>query len=120
MRKVPEWIGATDDAAIPDRVKLRIWARENGRCHITGRAIMPGDKYQFEHIKSLALGGHHRETNIALALAAPHKLKTAKERGEQAHSDKIRKRHVGIKKPRTITGWKNFRGEPVRAPKRRD
>lgn len=119
MRQVPEWVGSSDDAPIPDRVKLRIWSREKGRCHLSGKVILPGDKYEFEHIVGLARGGQHREFNIALALSGPHKIKSADERRQQAKSDRIRKRHFGIKPLRSITGWKNFRGEPVRASRER-
>src|SRR3990167_10490639 len=119
MRSVPEWIGKTDNEKIPDRVKLRIWSRESGRCHLSDRKIMPGDRYEFSHFKGLAQGGDHRESNIGLALKAPHKIKTAEDRRQQAKSDRIIKRHRGIKKPRSITGWKNFRGEPIRVNRER-
>jgi 5-methylcytosine-specific restriction protein A len=32
MRSVPEWIGASDDQAIPARVKIRIFDRDAGKC----------------------------------------------------------------------------------------
>ncbi len=115
MREVPEWVGATDDAKIPDRVKLRIWQREGGKCSLTGRKIMPGDKYEFEHRIALCNGGRHAEFNIVLALAGkPHRDKTAKDVALRAKTDRIAKRHIGIKKPgrslshptlkRTMTG----------------
>jgi 5-methylcytosine-specific restriction enzyme A len=63
-RSIPEWIGKTPDSKIPPRVKLRIWERYEGRCHITKRK-----------------------------------------------TDRIRKRHLGIKKPRTITAWRRFNKE---------
>ena len=119
MRQVAEWVGSSDDAPIPDRVKLRIWSREQGRCHLSGKKILPGDKYEFEHIHALSLGGQHRESNIALALYGPHKIKSAEDRALQAKSDRIRKRHAGIKKPRRILGWRRFDGTPVRASRER-
>lgn len=96
MRSVPEWIAKHDDQKIPDRVKLRIWARCGGRCHLTGRKIMPGDARDFEHIVSLRNGGQHRESNIALALRAPHREKTAQEAADGAKADRIAKKHAGI------------------------
>lgn len=97
VRKNKEWIGATDDAKIPDRVKLRIWSREDGRCYLTGRQIRPGDKYEFEHVVALCNGGEHRESNIALALKEPHKAKTARDRSLKAKGDRVTKRHAGIR-----------------------
>lgn len=100
MRQVDEWCGATDDAKIPDRVKLRIWTREGGRCSLTGRKIMPGDAYEFEHRIALCNGGRHAEFNIVLVLAGKvHRAKTAQDVALRAKTDRIAKRHIGIKKP---------------------
>lgn len=112
MRATAEWVATHDDQKIPDRVKLRIWARCNGRCHITGKKIMPGEAYDFEHIKSLRNGGRHAEFNIALALKAPHREKTAAEAAAGAKADRIAKKHRGIWKPKSsmpgtkASGWK--------------
>lgn len=119
MRETKEWIGASDDAKIPDRIKLRIWVREQGRCYLTGAQIRPGDKYQFEHKVALCNGGQHRESNIFLALDDPHKDKTAEDRAQKERDDRIIKRHAGIKKPRTITRWRKFDGTPVNASRER-
>lgn len=104
MRAVDEWIGATADTKIPERVKLRIWEREGGRCYLTGQKIRPGDKYEFEHVIALALwtgeGHGNRESNLRLALKDAHKAKTRADRAEQAKSDRIRKRHLGISRPK--------------------
>jgi hypothetical protein len=98
---------------------LRIFERENGICHISGRKIRPGDKRELEHKKALALGGEHREANMAPALVKPHKAKTAIDRKIKAKNDRVRKRHLGIKKPRSIRAWRKFNGEPVFASRSR-
>lgn len=97
MRSVPEWIGATPDTPVPPRVKVRIWEREDGKCHITGRKIRPGEKWELEHKQALSLGGEHRESNLAPALVIPHRKKTAIDRRIKAKNDRVRKRHLGIK-----------------------
>lgn len=102
MRSLPPWIGKTDDSPIPPRVKLRIWERCGGLCHITGRKIMPWDKYEWEHIIALCNGGAHSEDNIAPALASAHKKKTKTDRSEKARIDKKRKKFLGIRKPSTF------------------
>jgi 5-methylcytosine-specific restriction protein A len=94
-RSVSEWTGSSPDAAIPMRVKLRIWERERGRCHITGKPIRPGDSFEYEHIKPLCLGGEHREMNIALALTEPHREKSAAEVSAKAKADRVRAKHIG-------------------------
>lgn len=97
MRSVPEWIGKTPDSPVPPRVKARIWEREEGKCHITGRKIRPGEKWELEHKLALSLGGEHRESNLAPALVIPHRAKTRIDRRIKAKNDRVRKRHIGIR-----------------------
>lgn len=96
MRSVPEWIGKTDDEKIPPRVRLRVFDRFGGACHLSGRKIKPGDKWDCDHVKALSLGGEHRESNLAPALAEAHKEKTKDDRRTQAKTDRMRKKHLGI------------------------
>lgn len=96
-RTVEEWIGKTDDAMPPPRVRLRIFRKHDGRCHITGRKIMPGDKWECDHIKALIHGGENRESNMAPALVAPHDEKSAEEMAVKAKTDAVAKKHIGIR-----------------------
>jgi len=108
-RSVPEWIGKTDDARLPPRVKLRILDRENFICHLTGVKIDPvRDQFDFEHRVSLILGGEHRESNIFPALRDPHRKKTAAEMKVKAKIAAVRKKHVGITKPTGNIPTKGF------------
>ena len=98
MRSVPEWIGKTDDTPVPDRVKLRVFEKYNGRCYLSGVKIRPGDRWDVEHILAISLGGENREGNLAPALVEPHKIKTKSDRRQKAKNDRVRKRHIGIRK----------------------
>jgi len=89
-RSVEEWIGRTPDSKIPDRVKLRIWRREEGRCYLTGAKIMPGDAFEYEHRKRIEDGGKNCESNIFLALSTQHKRKSAAERKRAKKADASR------------------------------
>lgn len=96
-RAVDLWVGKTPDAAIPPRVKLRIWNREGGRCSLTGRKIMPGEPFDYEHRIALCNGGRHAEDNIVLALRGKvHQAKTADDVAIKAKTDRIAKKHLGI------------------------
>lgn len=95
-RSVPEWVATHSDQAIPQRVRLRVFEREGGRCWITGRKIMPGDKWQLDHRLALINGGEHREANLFPVLDAPHKDKTAADLGVKAKTARIRAKHLGI------------------------
>jgi 5-methylcytosine-specific restriction enzyme A len=113
MRSVPEWIGRTPDSPIPPRVRLRIFERHGGRCHIAKRLIRAGEGWQCDHIVALINGGEHRESNLAPALIEPHKAKTAEDVAEKAVVYRKRAKHLGIRtKRRTIPGRK-FDGTPI-------
>jgi 5-methylcytosine-specific restriction protein A len=94
-RSVALWVGSSDDAAIPKAVKLRIWTREGGKCSLTGRKIMVGDAFDYEHRIPLSMGGRHAEDNIVLALREAHKLKSAEETTARAKADRIKLKHLG-------------------------
>lgn len=97
MRSIKEWIGKTDDAKVPDYVRLRVFDRHAGVCHISGRKIRAGETWELEHVIALCNGGEHRETNLAPALADPHKEKTKLDRKERSKTLRKRKKYLGIK-----------------------
>lgn len=119
MRSTAEWIGATDDSQIPARVRLRVFARHGGICHISGQRIRAADQWDVDHIIALANGGSHRETNLTPVLRDKHRAKTAADVAQKAKNDRVRKRHLGLKKPRTIRAWRRFDGTPVFAARQR-
>lgn len=96
-RSTEEWIGKTDDARVPPRVRQRVFDAHGGICHISGRKIAAGEAWELEHIVALILGGQHRESNLAPALSEPHKRKTAAEMKIKAKIAAVRKAHMGIK-----------------------
>lgn len=97
MRSTKEWIGKTDDAKVPDYVRLRVFDRADGVCHLSGRKIRAGEKWELEHVVAISNGGEHRESNLSPALADPHKEKTRLDRKEKATRDRKRKKFLGMK-----------------------
>ena len=96
MRSTEEWIGKTDDSAIPPRVKLRVHERANGRCQKCGADAFVGE---YDHIIPLIIGGENRENNLQKLCAACHKAKTKLDVKLKSKVARVRKRHLGIKKP---------------------
>jgi len=47
---------------------------------------------------------------LAPALKAPHREKTKADVAEKSLTARKRKKHLGIKKPRTMTRWRRFDG----------
>ena len=95
-RAVPEWIGKSDDSPIPPRVKLRIYQKAEGRCVKCGCEAWAGE---YDHAISLILGGQNRESNIQLLCVPCHKAKTKLDVKLKAKVARVRKRHLGIRKP---------------------
>jgi 5-methylcytosine-specific restriction protein A len=98
-RAVPEWSSDNPDAAIPARVRLRVFEAHGGKCALSGRKIMPGDVWQVDHRIPLALGGRHAESNLQPVLSSAHKVKTADDVRAKAKADRIRAKHLGLNPP---------------------
>ena len=96
MRSLPEWIGKNDDSAIPDRVKIRVHAKAEGCCAKCGVEALTG---QYDHAIPLILGGMNRESNIQFLCVPCHRSKTSLDVKLKAKVARVRKRHLGIKKP---------------------
>lgn len=101
MRAVPLWQGRNDDTMPPAAVRLRIIDRQNNCCALTGVEFRGGDKIEFDHIQPLWLGGSNSEGNLQAVLAAAHKRKTQAEATVRAKVASIRKRHLGLHKPKS-------------------
>lgn len=89
-RSVPLWVGSSPDAAIPRSVQLRIWAKHEGRCAISGRKLGPGEG-EIDHILPLGLGGRHAEDNLQVLSTEAHKAKT---RADMDVTVKVRRVHA--------------------------
>lgn len=124
-RAVPEWIGTSDDTPAPPRVRLRVFDRHGGICFLSGRKIMPGDKWELHHIKALILGGTNSEFNLAPVLADEHKKETARQMVAKAKIARTRAKHI-LPRPRSSLSHPTLRrtmsgqvvsratGEPIR------
>ena len=97
-RSIPEWIGKTDDSAIPPRVKLRIFQQFGGQCFKCTNMIVGKLLPAYDHIIPLIMGGANAEDNIQLLCTECHKVKTAVDVADKAESYRVRLKHVGIKR----------------------
>lgn len=112
-RSVPEWIGKSHDTPIPPRVRLRVFERHNGICHLSGRKIRPGEEWDCDHIIAIANGGGNRESNLAPAIRDKHREKTAEDVAEKATVYRKRAKHLGIKKKGSSIPYRKFDGTVV-------
>lgn len=108
-RSTEEWIAKHDDQAIPPRVRLRVFERHGGICHLSGRKIMPGEAWDCDHFIALINGGEHRESNLRPALQKYHRIKTAEDVREKAVTARKRMANLGIKPKRKSIQSAGFR-----------
>lgn len=94
-RAVPEWVGATPDTPVPPRVRVRVFEAYNGRCYLSGKKIMPGDKWEIEHKRAIINGGENRESNLAPALKDKHAEKTLDDLAEKSKVYRMKAKHLG-------------------------
>ncbi len=98
MSRTPdEWIGKTDDTPIPQRVRLRVFNRAGGRCHICGRKIAAGEYWECDHVIALCNDGENREDNLSPACCNCCRPKTARDVSEKSKVNKKRLKHLGIR-----------------------
>ena len=80
-------------------VRARVFRAYGGVCYLSKRKIGGADEWDLEHIRPLAMARPgetlNRESNLAPALKAPHREKTAREAGERAKADRIHAKHFG-------------------------
>ena len=112
-RALLEWIAKNDDQRVPDRVKLRVFLRFDGRCQCgCNRKIMSGEAWRLDHKLALILEGEHREGNFQPILVEHDKAKVRSEVREKSRTYKRRARHYGIRKAKhpmpgsRASGWK--------------
>lgn len=94
-RSLPEWIGASDDTAIPPRVRLRVFEAHGGVCYLSKRKIMPGEAWDCDHVIAIINGGENRESNLAPALKDKHREKTAADVDTKSKTYRMRAKHNG-------------------------
>lgn len=118
-RSVPEWIGATPNTPVPDRVRVRVFERYEGRCHACTRKIAAGESWVCDHFKALINGGENRERNLKpLCDWCDRNVKTPADVAEKSRTYKRKKRHLGLRRAKSpMRGWRRFDGSLVINPK---
>jgi 5-methylcytosine-specific restriction enzyme A len=106
-RTVKEWVGKTDDSMPPRACKLRIIARQDGKCAINGRPFTAKEKPEFD--------GKNRESNLQAIHAEPHKRKTATEAAVRAKVNANAAKRLGLRKSK----WKPMPGSKASKWKKR-
>lgn len=112
MRALPEWIGKTNDAAIPPRVQERVALRSERLCVKCTRETGPALRGECDHAIPLIIGGQHRESNLQWLCVECHSSKTKRDVKLKSKMAKSRQREQGIRKTKhpipgsRASGWR--------------
>jgi len=104
----------------PEKVKLAAWQSAKGRCEnaLCQIKLWPG-KHAYDHVIPCELGGEPTLVNCQVLCGPCHKAKTRNDHGDIGKARRRERKHIGIKKPRSIRGWRKFDGTPVYAGRQR-
>lgn len=97
-RPVKEWIGKTADAMPPQRIRDRIRELFDDRCFFSGIEFR-GKPFVLEHLVRIKDGqlAANREGNLRPVLTDAAIIKTAREKKDQAKSDRQKRKGAGTK-----------------------
>jgi|GEM_PF-1449740 len=100
-RELDEWVGATADSAIPDRVRLRVYDKAKQSCTICTRPLRAGEKWTLEHVIALInwlpteLMPHgNRESNLGVTCCNCLAPKNAADVAEKSDTYDKRRKHI--------------------------
>jgi 5-methylcytosine-specific restriction protein A len=101
------------------KTKALAFSRANKRCEDCGALLGPGNT-EYHHRIACELGGDNSLENCVCLCKTCHRLRTSTQDVPNIARAKRRERkHIGIRKPRTITRWRRFNGDPVRVSRER-
>lgn len=108
----------TKRRALSRLARVRIFDLHGGTCWLCHTKITIGQKWECDHIKPLWLGGADEEANLAPVHVSCHRAKSTGDQTVKAKSDRVRAKHLGVKKKRGFRGWRRFDGSAVYADER--
>ncbi len=99
--------------------KWKAFANASGKCVRCTAKLYPGN-VEYDHEIPCEFNGDNSLSNCLVLCRSCHANKTFKsDIPAIAKAKRVAKRHAGIRKPRTITGWRKFDGTIVRQPRER-
>ena len=100
-------------------MKLQAFELANGQCTRCTAKLYPG-KIRYNHRIPDYMGGENTLANCeVLCVNCDHPQTYGKDIPTIAKTKRIIKKHAGIKKRRSITGWRRFDGSIVTAKRER-
>jgi 5-methylcytosine-specific restriction protein A len=99
----------TKRTTITPKRRAEIFRDAGGICHLCSRKIAPGEIWEIEHRKPLALGGTNDADNLSPAHVDCHAGKTRGEIKIIRKADRQMKAHAGVRKKQPFPGGRGSR-----------
>ena len=85
--------------SVTKAMRVRIFDRAHGVCHLCGLKIAIGEAWEADHVKPLWCGGEDDERNMAPAHVDCHATKSRGDAAPKAKADRQRANHLGVTNP---------------------
>ena len=83
--------------------RLELFLAAGGACQICGWRLLPGTRWEVDHILPLSLGGRDETSNLQVLCAPCHGTKTRTiDRPALAKAERLRARHLGARRTRHV------------------
>lgn len=79
--------------------RVRLFELHAGECHLCRQKIKVGEAWELEHIVPWELTRDDSDENVKPAHASCHKAKTATDTRGIRKADRVKAKHIGVKKP---------------------
>lgn len=82
---------------------LRLFELHGGTCHLCGLKIQPGEAWEIDHVVEFKLTQDESDENMMPGHKKCHRQKTSDRAGELAKVERIRSKHLGVRKRSRLT-----------------
>ena len=95
--------------------RAELFLEHGGVCYLCGCIINAGrgEAWEVEHVEAREISGRDDWANLRPAHVDCHKVKTKQDKAIIAKCNRVRNKHLGIRKRTSFRGWKKMNGTPV-------
>lgn len=95
--------------------RAELFLEHGGRCYLCGCIINAGrgEAWEVEHVEAREISGRDDWANLRPAHVDCHKVKTKEDKAIIAKCNRVRNRHLGIRKRTSFRGWRKMNGDIV-------
>lgn len=95
--------------------RAELFLEHGGICYLCGCIINAGrgEAWEVEHVQAREISGRDDWANLRPAHVDCHKVKTKEDKAIIAKCNRVRNKHLGIRKRTSFRGWRKMNGDIV-------